>query len=196
MIFNKTVFKKLLKTAYKSSGLMVANNSGRIIIAGSWWVMAMEEKVFTNEGRAALVELTGQLPVPGECWKSTSAGNQMMMPLEFMNIDEKIEEISENEPFSKTDIILDTLRERRLYKRGNTVVCINEIVQTLLDPDTVCDEEDDYIQGAYAENVEDPLFLYWKTNECSFAAAKVEINKPEHVVFLKELAMLDVPSMS
>lgn len=147
MIFNKTVFKKLLKTAYKSSGLMVANNSGRIIIAGSWWVMAMEEKVFTNEGRAALVELTGQLPAPGECWKSTSAGNQMMMPLEFMNIDEKIEEIRKNEPFSKTDMILDTHGEKRLYKRGNTVVCMNEIVQTLLDPDTVCDEEDDYIQG-------------------------------------------------
>lgn len=196
MIFNKTVFKKLLKTAYKRCGLMVANNSGRIIIAGSWWVMAMEEKVFTKEGRAALVELTGQLPVPGECWKSTSAGNQIMMPLEFMNIDEKIEEIMKNEPFHRTDIILDAQGEKRLYKRGNTVVCMNEIVQTLLDPEAVCNEEDDYIRGAYAENVEDPIFLYWKTNECSFAAGRIEINKPEHVVFLEELARLDIPSMS
>ncbi len=196
MIFNKSVLKKLLKTAYKGGGLKVANNGGRIILAGNWWVMAMEERVFIKEGRAALVELTGQLPMLGECWKSTSAGNQMMMPLEFMNIDEKIKEIMKNEPFIKTDIILDTHGEKRLYKRGNTVVCMNEIVQTLLDPEAVCNEEDDYIRGAYAENVEDPYFLYWKTNECSFAAGRVEINKPEHIVFLKELAMLDVPSMS
>lgn len=65
MIFNKSVFKKLLKEAYKSSGLLVANKNGRIVLSGSWWVMTMAEEVFTKEGKAALVELTGQLPEVG-----------------------------------------------------------------------------------------------------------------------------------
>lgn len=193
MIFNKSVFKKLLKTAYKGNGLKVANNGGRIILAGSWWVMAMEERVFTKEGRAALVELTGQLPVSGECFESTSEGNQIMMPLEYMNIDEKIEKIMAHERFQQTDIILDVYGEKRLYKRGNTVVCVNEIVQNLLDPENVCDREDNFIQGAYAENVESPLFLYWKTDECSFAVCPIMIEDQKYMCFLEELAKLDVP---
>ena len=64
MIFNKSVFKKFLKEAYKGHGLLVGNNDGQIILEGSWWIMTMDKDVFNKDGRAALVQLTGEAPAP------------------------------------------------------------------------------------------------------------------------------------
>lgn len=139
MIFNKSVFKKLLKEAYKSSGLLVANKNGRIVLSGSWWVMTMAQEVFTKEGKAALVELTGQLPEAGECFRCTSAGNQIEIPPDYIDIDEA----ACNEVFKKTIMTMDGPLGGilRIYQRGNDIVCMNEIVEQLLDSSAALEDE-------------------------------------------------------
>lgn len=196
MIFNKSVFKKLLKESYKGAGLLVANKKGRVIIAGSWWVMTMEERVFTNEGRAALVELTGQLPAPGECWRSTSGGNQMEMPPEYVDIDGAIyEDVTSQEPYQKTIVTIDGLfgGMGRLYQKGHAVICVNEVVEMLLDPSAVKEGEDSEINGPYANvPVEHGLF-YWYTDNCSFAATRLNFEKENYSELLEFMGQFEIP---
>lgn len=196
MIFNKTVFKKLLKEAYKGAGLLVANKEGRIIIAGGWWVMTMEEQVFTKEGKAALVELTGQLPMQGECWRSTSAGNQMEMPTEYMDIDgDFYKEVTARKPFEKTIVTIDGFAGGmgRLYQKDKAVVCINELVEMLLDPSAVKEGEDSCIDGPYTRNEVNPEMFYWYTGECSFAAMRLAFEKDNYLELLENMQQFDIP---
>lgn len=190
MIFNKSVFEKLLKGAYKGAGLLVTKKDGRIVLAGSWWVMTMNENVFSNDGKAALVKLTGELPIQGECWRVTAGGNQVEIPPEYINIDgDFYYEMTRNKPFNKTIITMDGLAGGlvRLYQRGKMVICMNELVDMLLDPSAVKDGEDAYICGPYASEKENPSTLYWYTDECSFAAGKLDLEKDEYKELLKEI---------
>lgn len=196
MIFNKTVFKKLLKEAYKGAGLLVANKEGRIIIAGGWWVMTMEEQVFTKEGKAALVELTGQLPMQGECWRSTSAGNQIEMPPEYIDIDGDLyDDVTSRAPFEKTIVTIDGLYEgmARMYQKEKTVVCINEVVEMLLDPGAVQPGEDGDIVGPYTRNMVNPSMFYWYTGDCSFAADRLDLEKEEYKELLENMQQFNIP---
>lgn len=196
MIFNKSVFKKLLKEAYKGAGLLVANKEGRIIIAGSWWVMTMEENVFTKEGKAALVGLTGQLPVQGECWRSTSAGNQIEIPPDYIDIDGAIyDDVTSREPFQKTIVTIDGLfgGMGRLYQKEKFVICINEVVEMLLDPYAVKEGESSDINGPFTKNMEQPNTLYWYTDECSFAAGRLDFEKENYSELLKNMERFDIP---
>lgn len=190
MIFNKSVFKKLLKEAYKSSGLLVANKNGRIVLAGGWWVMTMAEGVFTKEGKAALVELTGQLLEVGECFRCTSAGNQIEIPPDYIDIDEA----ASGEAFKKTIMTMDGPLGGilRIYQREDDIVCINEIVKQLLDSSAALDDESDSIDGPYTRSPQSPGMLYWYTGECSFAACPIEC-KDSAKEFIEEIQEVNIP---
>lgn len=194
MIFNKSVFKKLLKGAYKGRGLLVANRRGRIILAGDWWVMTMVEEVFTKEGKAALVELTGQLPEKQECWRCTSAGNQIEIPPDYMYIDGHMHGDINGEPFKKTIMTIDEKLGGilRIYQRGNDIVCINEIAEQLLDSSAALDNESDYIDGPYAISPESMKMFYWYTGECSFAALPIKYGDSEKK-FIEGIQKVDIP---
>lgn len=196
MIFNKSVFKKLLKEAYKSSGLLVANKNGRIVLAGGWWVMTMAEGVFTKEGKAVLVELTGQLPEVGECFRCTSAGNQMEIPPEYIAIDDNFyKEVTAKKPFEKTIVTIDGFcgGMGRLYQKGKAVVCINELVEMLLDSSAVKEGEDSCIDGPYTTNETDPTMFYWYTGECSFAAMRLTFEKDNYLELLENMKQFEIP---
>lgn len=190
MIFNKSVFKKLLKEAYKSSGLLVANKNGRIVLAGGWWVMTMAEGVFTKEGKAVLVELTGQLPEVGECFRCTSAGNQIEIPPDYIDIDEA----ASGEAFKKTIMTMDGPfgGMLRIYQRENDIVCINEIVKQLLDSSAALEDESNCIDGPYTRTPEFTGMLYWHTGECSFAACPIEC-KDSAEEFIEEVQKVNIP---
>jgi hypothetical protein len=136
--------------------------------------MTMRDSVFTKEGRAALVELTGQLPIQGECWRSTSEGNQFEMPPDYIDIDKNKEMVMLDEPLQKTVVIVELSEngQERIYKRGEITEYINEIVNMLLDPKSAQEGEDFEILGPYKNN-----FFYWYTDDCSFAATGCEVGE-------------------
>lgn len=196
MIFNKTVFKKLLKEAYKGAGLLVANKDGHIILEGRWWVMKMEERVFSNAGRAALVELTGSIPASGECYRATVAGNQMEMPSEFIEIDNKTMYVTltSSEPMKKTKLIVEGMSGGlvRYYKTGNRVVSVNEVISSLLENgDSTEYDEGDCVRGPYMGT--DEKILYWYSNYCSLAAGILDMEKDEYKELENGLSKLDLP---
>lgn len=151
MIFNETVLKKMMKTEYKGHGLLVANKEGRIILGGSWWVISMDEEVFTKRAKASLVELTGCLPEQGECFRVTSAGCQMEIPHGYMDIDGKKDMIIQKKTCIKTDILIDSFNLVRVFRKEDQMFFINELVSQLLEPSCLTEREEGYIEGPLYE---------------------------------------------
>ncbi len=191
MIFNKTVLKRLMKTAYKGAGLLVANNKGKILLEGGWWIAEINEDAFPKEAKAALVELTGCLPEEGECFRSTSAGNQVEMPKELHDISiVKENGIFEQEPFLKTKIIMDFLTPIRIYQQGQIIAPINELIPELLENPSLQEWEDGGTEGPFNRGE----VYYWFSSTCSLVAGGIKIEKPETVKILKELEKINLAS--
>lgn len=196
MIFNKSEFKKLLKKAYKGAGLLVAKADTRYILEGNWWVITMEEQVFNNNGRAAVVELAGSLPERGECWRSTSAGNQMeILPTEYIEIDKSIrDKMEEMEPYEKTIVTFEYGAETvRIYQRKHELVCFDEQINQLLDNTATEAGEDVHIRGPYLVQEGTDGRYYWYTENCSFAADSSLIDKMGYEHWLQMLADMIIP---
>lgn len=76
-MFIKTAgFKKMIKEAYTSGGLKVINNGGTYTIAGGYWAMEIYCDKLPKKEKAAVIELTGELPEKKKGFEATKAGNQ------------------------------------------------------------------------------------------------------------------------
>jgi hypothetical protein len=64
MFIKTSIFKKLLKEAYKNDNLSVGHSEKAKVyyIVGGYWFVAVQEQFFPNAEKAALVELIGDLP--------------------------------------------------------------------------------------------------------------------------------------
>lgn len=84
MFFKTSVLKRLFKDAYKGAGLTVGHMTDPedeevdgYYISSGWWVIWFNNWTFPKEAKAAIIELCGELPQPGEVFKAIDgAGNQ------------------------------------------------------------------------------------------------------------------------
>lgn len=188
MVFNKSVFKKLIKTAYKTCGLLVANKDDRIILAGSWWMMSVKEKWFPKWGMAAVIELTGEIPAERESFRSTTAGNQMELPNEFvLGLDENYGNRAKSDPYLDTHILDDSKVSLMHYLRnGRNVVAVNEMMMELYDPGVGEEGEPTDAEPARVDH----QWVYWHTPVCSWACGIIDYSKPEDIAFCEGLGEL------
>lgn len=82
MFIKTSVFKSLLKQAYKYGCLIVGNDGECIFVAGAYWVLQMQEKRIPNKLKAAIIELTGDLPGSGEIFRA-KAGEPNQYELQY-----------------------------------------------------------------------------------------------------------------
>lgn len=67
MFINESVFKKLIKKAYKTTGLHIEHTvDGIIAIYGNTWGIEIAKDNMTKKAKAAVIELIGELPGKGE----------------------------------------------------------------------------------------------------------------------------------
>ena len=66
MLIKVNYFKRMIKEAYKGSGLTVGASEHRYHIAADTWELTIDKKAMPNKAKAALVELIGKMPVTGE----------------------------------------------------------------------------------------------------------------------------------
>lgn len=84
MFFKTSVLKRLFKDAYKGAGLTVGHMTDPedeevdgYYISSGWWVIWFNNWTFPKEAKAAIIELCGELPQPGEVFEAIEgAGNQ------------------------------------------------------------------------------------------------------------------------
>lgn len=188
MVFNKSIFKKMIKTAYKTCGLLVANKDGRIILAGGWWMMSVEEKWFPKWGMAAVIELTGEIPAAGESFRSTSAANQMELPNEFvLGLDDYYDSRAKSDPYHDTRILNDSgVNLARYLRSGKNIVAVNEMIMELYDPGVGEEGEPTDAELPHVDN----KWVYWHTPVCSWACGVIDYTKPENITFHEKLGEL------
>lgn len=69
-MFLKTAeLKKMMKSALKSAGLFVGNIRGNYLVYGITWGLSTDAEYASNKFKAALTELIGDIPEPGECYR-------------------------------------------------------------------------------------------------------------------------------
>lgn len=74
MFVNSGKLKKLMKEAWKTSGLYVGRDGDLVSIRGPYWQIDVHKELLKKADLAAIVELAGELPQPGEAvtaWKGT-----------------------------------------------------------------------------------------------------------------------------
>lgn len=76
MFITSQGFKKLINEAYKGAGLNVGNDGEGYYISGGYWVIWIMHGWIPKKELASIIELTGEMPEPGEGFKATKAGNQ------------------------------------------------------------------------------------------------------------------------
>ena len=70
MFLKISMFKGLIKSAWKGSGLTVGNDGDGIYLVGSYWSIWLARWEMTNKAKAAIIELTGGLPSEGTAYRA------------------------------------------------------------------------------------------------------------------------------
>lgn len=66
MFFKESVFKKKVKEAYRGNGLFLAwLTDDELTIGGKWWLIQIKDEAITKKMKAAIIELTGEIPDKG-----------------------------------------------------------------------------------------------------------------------------------
>lgn len=76
MFITSQGFKKLINEAYKGIGLSIGNDGEGYYISGGYWVIWVMHGWITKKELASIIELTGEMPEPGQGFKATKEGNQ------------------------------------------------------------------------------------------------------------------------
>lgn len=67
MFLKISMFKRLIKTAWKGMGLTVGNDGEGIYLVGRHWSIWMARIEMTNKAKAAIIELTGGAAIRRNC---------------------------------------------------------------------------------------------------------------------------------
>lgn len=166
MFINTSIFKKMLKQAYKTTGFVIGNDKGRIFIQGSSWIIRVNSADIPNKEKAAVVELAGELPAEGEVFRcKKDEANQYTVPWNEMWDSDKAFDESEIE-FADTRIILqyfsDNLHVMQEKISGKCVVMSDQHFN-LVDISSVDLHNEDEPEGPVAMDVEGKT-LYWRNN--------------------------------
>lgn len=69
MFLKTSELKKVMKSALKSRGLTVGNMDGQYLVYCDFWGVCVDAVCASNKFKAAIMELTGDLPEDGECYR-------------------------------------------------------------------------------------------------------------------------------
>ena len=129
MFITSQGFKKLINEAYRGVGLRIGNDGEGYYLCGGFWVMWIEYGCIPKKELAAIIELTGELPVHGEGFTSTKSGNQY--ELQFEDVYRVMAHAEEcEEELAVTPVVLkySTGQQARILQNVNnrTIVLIND----------------------------------------------------------------------
>lgn len=191
MFIKTTVFKRLLKQAYKRDLLQVGHedNTNIYYIIGGYWAIMVEKRFFTNAAKAALVELIGDLP-EDESIKIYSDGTRQQLiddstwfALALQEPEKYLEEtnlLMEEEKFGVLS---------RLFSTGEKLIPVNEGLYSLIDEEAKTSDDLDVI-GPYRTCLSGHM-LMWKNNTSTVGLSpRVWNDDGELMEQLKELEQL------
>lgn len=149
MFIKNSKFKALLKDAYKHHELNVGRtDKGVFIIDAPTWHLEAFEEYLTNEIKAMIVELVGDLPAAGQAWsyrETQEAPQTMMIDCLFENLWEQTKETKWIE-MEKTRVYLEkdgglcNMIQSKSLSKDNSYISV-DFLNTI--DKKACNEEED-----------------------------------------------------
>ncbi len=191
MFIKTTVFKRLLKQAYKRDALQVGHkdNTNIYYIVGDYWAVMVEAKFFTNSAKAALVELIGDLP-KNESVRIYSDGTRQQLIDDSTWFAPALREPEEY--LEETNLLMEEEKFgvlSRLFSTGEKLIPVNEGLYSLIDEETKTSDDLDIV-GPYRTRLSGHM-LMWKNNTSTVGLSpRVWDDDGELMEQLKELEQL------
>ncbi|RGD64451.1 hypothetical protein DXA98_10455 [Lachnospiraceae bacterium OF09-6] len=181
MFINIKILKQLMKTTYKSAGLILAQTEDRYYIAGSRWEMDVKKKYIPKQ----IIDLAGEVPEIGtrkkyyrlngkdECCDSDGA--LTIEPREY--VEAEVTNLLLIDAFGIANRVLQVVDHLEI---------VNNAFILIADPASVDQDNESSISGPFFEGTS----ILWETNQARFRAYKREDKKHERL--LRELSMIDL----
>lgn len=164
MFIKTSIFKRILKEAYKNDTLKVGHNGKEKMyyVVGGYWLVTVWEEFFPNAEKAALVELIGDLPKNEYVRIHKDEARQQLVPDEGKIF---IAEKEANEYLEETNILVDETKFgvlSRLLTNGRELTPITEGLYNIID-ESAKTSDDMEIEGPY-RTAETGEMLLWRNN--------------------------------
>lgn len=202
MFLNKSVFKKLIKSAYKFGDLRVGRIYDGLVVVGAAWSVWMDEEYVPNWIKAALIEIIGTLPFEDELihYKKGEI-DQMVLVNDQLNLPKRF--TAAKEPYIVTPVIcsngyhaLQTLQ----HKQSLELKAVNKDLFDLIDASNLNEEcpasgqwKEDY-EGAPsgpATSKDKPWEYMWANSCCVVSLMGMNINGGAALTVMHALAEID-----
>lgn len=203
MFFKQTVLKRMFKAAYKGAGLTVghmaesAEASEGYYISSGWWVMWFSADEMPKEAKAAIIELSGDLPAAGEVFKAIKdMGNQYEIEQkEIFNLPAAFKKCECRFRVTKLlgqqgDKVIRFVQEDGATRH---VTAVSEIFIDLIDPKVIDHEGGEYEPIGPVTTCPTAPFMYWGNNTCYLMAGiRTPDQEDEEADFWKYLEGIEI----
>ena len=171
-MFTETqILKRLIKNAWKGSGLHVEHTSeGWLAMGGFYWQLEIDYRRINNKVKAQLIELVGELPEPGEAYlyrhkedPQSEIPGTTFKALMHQWADQK------NKEYEITNVLLKTSQDNlAVLQCGDDKLLIPEWAADLVDGTL---DEDENECGNGRSHSGDP-YIYWANNLMALSVFK------------------------
>lgn len=181
MFFKISTLKKLLKQAYKTSGLTVGQDQDGYYIFGGYWGVWINAEFLTKETKAAVIELCGDLPEEGQLFKAIKgeAPQYEIEQKELFALPLIFKECSQN---YKVTCLLERQDETLAHflqdEDSGQVRAVNEIFMELIDKKAI-DSKKGETEPVGPKTLIGSKAFYWGNNVCYLAAYEREAKEED-----------------
>lgn len=192
MFIKTSVFKALIKQAYKQSGLVVGSDGESIFVAGAYWVLQMQEKHIPNKIKAAVIELTGDLPGAGEIFRAKAGeGNQYELQYyEDYNVRKAAEAASVELTVTKCGYYAERgMRVLQNRQNGHLFMVGEEVIKLI----TIADLEERESKPSGPLLLQNQQRVFWLNEAGAFCACLISVEHSEKTkAYLEALRVVEL----
>lgn len=190
MFLRMSGFKTLIKNAWQGAGLTVGNDGEGIFLAGSYWSIWLEKTSMTKKAKAAIVELTGELPEVGKVFKSWAKQDNQYELIEAWEEDYYLPNVYQLEDrFKDTGIVFNGFgRNGRVMQNTRNLKCalIPEFVYEMIDAGSM-EKGECYPEGPKGrmDPGKDSGTIFWQNESCTLGCMITTIvpdSKEEYIL--------------
>lgn len=181
MFLKAAGFKKLINNAYKGSGLHLINDGIGLYVAGGHWIAWFKEGAVPKKALGAIIELTGEIPKPGEAFNATKEGNQIEMKEINPAILEVLRNAWETELYlTDTGILIDWKFSvtRLLQLHNQEIHLVQESIFEMISGKDL-ENGEDYPDGPFYGKYKG---IYWRNDQAVFMVCECATRENDYLI--------------
>jgi hypothetical protein len=192
MFLHTPTLKKLLKKAFNSYGLTVANFDEQIYLQGSSWAISLDENHIPNKVKGAIIELCGIIPDDGQVFKATKEGLQYEIPWsDIFNLRDQFRQAKLS--LTKTSIVIEkSWHSYALFQlnQNNDISAISTELTNLIDIREINYEVEGMPSGPCC-SAQDLSMLLWNNATCTLGLCTCDLKGEKDIEIINLLKKID-----